>query len=197
MDSSSSSSVSSEDSKRRLSPDVASRLVIGEIVGAHGLRGEVRVRVTGDSGENLLKADSLWLARRIDEPSPRRVDVVGGGSGRAGEVRLHFEGVEDRDAAEALRGLRILTEASALPKLPEGEFYWHELVGCRVESEAGLAVGIVQEIWETGAHDVLVVVDERGVRRLVPTAAELLKSIDLAARRIVVVDLPGLLDPVS
>ena len=187
----------SRDPKHRLSSDVASRLVIGEIVGAHGLRGEVRVRVTGDSGANLLKAESLWLARRIDEPSPRRVEVVGGGSGRAGEVRLRFEGIEDRDAAEALRGLRILTEARALPKLPEGEFYWHELVGCRVESAEGISVGTVQEIWETGAHDVLVVVDEQGVRRLVPTAAELLKTIDLAARRIVVVDLPGLLDPVS
>jgi len=196
MDSSSASD-SARDSNDRLSPDASSRLVIGEIVGAHGLRGEVRVRVTGDSGENLLNAESLWLARRIDDPSPRRVGVRGGGSGRAGEIRLRFEGIDDRDAAEALRGLRILTEASALPKLPEGEFYWHELVGCRVESEAGLVAGVVQEIWETGAHDVLVVVDERGVRRLVPTAAELVKTIDLAARRIVVADLPGLLDPVS
>lgn len=192
-----SSSDASRDSDNRLPSDVGLRLVIGEIVGAHGLRGEVRVRVTGDSGQNLLNAESLWLARRIDEPSPRRVGVRGGGSGRAGEIRLHFEGIDDRDAAEALKGLRILTEASALPKLPEGEFYWHELVGCRVESEAGLVAGIVQEIWETGAHDVLVVVDERGARRLVPTAAELVKTIDLAARRIVVADLPGLLDPVS
>lgn len=196
MDSSSARD-SARDSKDRLPPDAASRLVIGEIVGAHGLRGEVRVRVTGDSGENLLNAQSLWLARRIDDPSPRRVGVCGGGSGRVGEIRLRFEGIDDRDAAEALKGLRILTDASALPKLPEGEFYWHELVGCRVESESGLVAGVVQEIWETGAHDVLVVVDERGVRRLVPTAAELVKTIDLAARRIVVADLPGLLDPVS
>jgi len=174
-----------------------SRIVIGEILGAHGLRGEVRVRVTGDSDETLLGAATVWLARRPEEPSPRSVRVCGGGPGRQGEVRMRFEGVEDRDAAEALRGMRVMTELSALPELPEGEFYWHELVGCRVESEAGLGVGIVQEVWETGAHDVLVVVDERGVRRLVPTAAALLKSIDLKDRRIVVVDLPGLLDPVA
>lgn len=175
----------------------ASLIVIGEILGAHGLRGEVRVRVTGDSGDTLLDAESVWLARRPDEPSPRSIRVCGGGPGRPGEVRMRLEGVEDRDAAEALRGMRVMTELSALPELPEGEFYWHQLVGCRVESEAGLGIGIVQEIWETGAHDVLVVVDERGVRRLVPTAAALLKSIDLSDRRIVVADLPGLLDPVS
>ena len=173
------------------------RIVIGEIMGAHGLRGEVRVRVTGDSGDNLLGAESVWLARRPDDASPRRISISGGGPGRPGEVRLRLEGIEDRDTAEALRGLRVMTELSALPTLPEGEFYWHELVGCQVESESGLAAGVVQEIWATGAHDVLVVVDERGVRRLVPTAAELLKSIDLGIRRIVVVDLPGLLDPVS
>jgi 16S rRNA processing protein RimM len=179
------------------SPSIASRIVIGEILGAHGLRGEVRVRVTGDSAENILESEALWLARRPEDPSPRRVSVCGGGPGRAGEVRLRLQGIEDRDAAEALRGLRLMTETSALPKLPEGEFYWHELVGCRVESEAGIAVGVVQEIWATGAHDVLVVVDALGVRRLVPTAAELMKTIDLAARRIVVADLPGLLDAVS
>ena len=89
-----------------------------------------------------------------------------------------------------------MTDATALPSLPSGEFYWHELVGCRVQSESGLDAGVVQELWETGAHDVLVVLDERGVRRLVPTAAALMKSVDLEARRIIVVDLPGLLDPV-
>ncbi len=171
------------------------RIVMGEIVGAHGLRGDVRVRISGDSGDNLLEAEGLGLAR---DPAAggRPVRVSGGGPGRPGEVRIHFEGIEDRDAAEALRGQLVLGDRDALPPLPSGEFYWHELVGCRVESEAGIEVGTVQEIWETGAHDVLVVLDERGQRRLVPTAAALMKSVDLAARRIVVADLPGLLDPV-
>lgn len=171
------------------------RIVIGEIVGAHGLRGEVRVRITGDSGESLLCAESLWLARDV-AAAGRMVGVCGGGAGRPGEVRIRFEGVDDRNAAEALRGQLVLADREALPPLPSGEYYWHELVGCRVESEAGLAVGTVHEIWETGAHDVLVVLDERGQRRLVPTAEALMKSVDLAARRIVVADLPGLLDPV-
>ncbi len=191
------SSPSQPGSNRSSPPDVAERIVLGEIVGAHGLRGEVRVRISGDSGENLLQAETLWLARGDGERAPRPAVVLAGGPGRPGEIRLRFEGVDDRDAAEALKGMRILTETRALPKLPEGEFYWHELVGCRVESESGEVAGVVQEIWETGAHDVLVVVDERGVRRLVPTAAALLKSIDVEARRIVVADLPGLLDPIS
>ena len=55
---------------------------------------------------------------------------------------------------------------------------------------------MVREIWETGAHDVLLVEDEEGVRRLLPTASELMREIDLEASRIVVVDLPGLLEPI-
>lgn len=174
-----------------------SRIVIGEIVGAHGLRGEVRVRITGDSADHLLEADTLWLGRGTEDATARRVDVLGGGPGRSGELRLRLDGIGDRDAAEMMKGLRIMTETSALPKLPSGEFYWHELVGCRVESEAGFVAGHVKEIWATGAHDVLVVLDELGVRRLVPTAAALMRSVDLEARRIVVADLPGLLDPVA
>lgn len=172
-----------------------SRIVLGEIVGAHGLRGELRVRVAGDSGENLLAAKTLWLAPPARGAVARACSVLGGGAGRGGEVRLRLEGVADRDAAEALKGHQLSIEASALPPLPEGEFYWHELVGCAVESAAGQALGRVQAIWETGAHDVLVIVDERGLRRLVPTAPELMQQVDLAHRRIVVADLPGLLDP--
>ncbi|MFO0691472.1 MAG: ribosome maturation factor RimM [Myxococcota bacterium] len=176
--------------------DSDSRIVLGEIVGAHGLRGEVRVRIAGDGGESLLDLEALWLGRGVDDATARRVAVLGGGPGRSGEIRLRLEGIGDRDRAEALRRLVVMTERSQLPALPAGEYYWHELIGCRVESESGAVVGTVQEIWETGAHDVLVVVDEGGVRRLVPTAEALMKSVDVEARRIVVAELPGLLDPV-
>jgi 16S rRNA processing protein RimM len=90
----------------------------------------------------------------------------------------------------------VTSPVTLLPELPAGEFYWYELIGCQVESEGGLQAGTVREIWQTGAHDVLVVEDEDGVRRLIPTAAELMKDVDLVARRIVVSDLPGLLEPV-
>lgn len=171
-------------------------VVLGQILGAHGLQGDVRVRITGDSASNLLEAEFVWLGRTPEDPARRRVSVARCGPGRPGEVRLRFEGIADRDAAEALKGHCVLTEAEQLAPLPEGEYYWHQLIGCRVESESGVAIGRVRELWETGAHDVLVVVDDSGLRRLVPTAAELMRSVDLEAGRIVVVDLPGLLDPV-
>ena len=172
------------------------RIVVGEIRGPHGLKGEVRVRIAGDGPETLLGAEALWLGKTPTDPEARRYQVHGCGLGRKGEVRLRFEGVEGREAVRRLVGLLVTSPATLLPELPAGEFYWYELIGCQVESEAGERAGIVREIWETGAHDVLVVEDEDGVRRLIPTAAELMKEVDLAARRIVIVDLPGLLEPV-
>ena len=172
------------------------RVVLGEVCGAHGLQGEVRVRVAGDAPDHLLRTDAVWLGRGAQDAEARRWVVERAGLARGGEVRMKLRGVDRRDQVQALVGQLVTTSPDRLEALPQGEFYWYELVGCRVESESGEVAGTVREIWETGAHDVLVVQDEDGRRRLVPTAEALMKEIDLEAGRIVVVDLPGLLEPV-
>jgi 16S rRNA processing protein RimM len=174
------------------------KVALGRVVGAHGVRGQVRVRVFGDGPENLLGALHLWLAdaaRGAEDPAPQHFEVEGGGPGRQGEIRLTLAGVGDRDAAAALRGRLVLAEAEALPALPEGEFYGFELIGCRVETTGGRPVGRVREIWDAGGRDVLVVEGDDGRPRLLPTARALMPEVDLARGRITVVDLPGLLDP--
>ncbi len=171
------------------------RIVLGEITGAHGVRGEVRVRIASDSPDPLFQLESVWIGRGPSDPEARRYAVLDCALARAGQVRLRLDGISSREAVAGLVGQLITAPPSVLPDLPEGEFYWYELIGCRVESESGEWVGTVREIWETGAHDVLLVEDEQGVRRLVPTAGALMTEIDIAARRIVVVDLPGLLEP--
>jgi len=169
-------------------------VVLGQLAGAHGLRGQVRIRYFGDRPDNLLAQDVVWLGRERDDAAARRFEVSAAGSGRAGEVRLTLAGVGDRDAAQELRGLLVLGNPDELPSLPEGDYYWHELMDCRVESSDGRLLGQVGEIWQTGAHDVLVVVDERGGQHLVPTAREVMTEVDLEHQRIVIELLPGLWD---
>jgi 16S rRNA processing protein RimM len=169
------------------------RVVLGRIAGAHALGGEVRVRVFGDGPENLLRQPLVWLGEERDDPAARAYEVRAAEPGRPGEVRLALEGVGDRDAAAALRGLLVIGDPAELPRLAPGEYYFYELVGCRVEGRDGHPVGTVREIWDTGAHDVLVVEDAAGRRHLLPTARELMREVDLAARRIVVDIVPGLL----
>jgi 16S rRNA processing protein RimM len=175
-------------------------LVLGLVVGAHGLRGELRVRWLGDGPENLAGMPAVELASGLDDPEPRHFTVSRVRDGRRGEVRVILEGIGDRDAAEGLRGLQVIGEAGHLEPLEPGEYRWYELVGCRVfraHPETGSPaelIGEVREIWETGAHDVLVVEDEEGQRHLLPAAQAFLREIDPAGRRIVYEVIPGLLD---
>lgn len=158
------------------------------------------MRVLGDGPEHLLACSEVALAdpaRGPGDPAPKRFEIEGGGRGRPGEVRLQLRGVRDRESAHALRGRLVLAPAARLSPLSEGEFYWFQLVGCRVESADGRRVGRVRELWDTGAHDVLVVEGDDGRDRLIPTVRALLREIDLEAGRIVVEDLPGLLEPAS
>ena len=170
------------------------KVELGRVVGSHGLRGAVRVRFFGDDPQHLMNAEEVWLGEGREDRHAKSFGVLSGGMGRAREVRLELAGVADRDAADALRGRYVLALARDLEPLQADEFYWHELVGCSVYTEAGIRVGEVCEIWETGAHDVLVVRDAEGRQNLIPTARELTREIDREARRIVVASLPGLID---
>ena len=170
-------------------------VVLGRVMGAHALRGEVRVRYFGDGPGVLLHADRVYLG--ADDTRPDRAtahDVKGSGTGRAGEVRLLLEGVPDRNAAEALKGRFVFGELALLPTLGDDEFYWYELVGCEVVSEDGRRIGTVRELWETGAHDVLVVQDDDGGQVLLPTAREFMIGVDRERRRVEYRLMPGLLD---
>ena len=153
------------------------------------------MRVYGDGPENLLGAREIGLAdpeRGGDDPAPQHHEIEGGGTGRGGEVRLRLAGIADRAAAARLEGRLVTVPAGDLPRLPQGDFYWHELVGCEVRLDEGTALGQVREIWDTGAHDVLVVQDARGRKHLIPTAREFVTDIDTAARTITVSSRPGL-----
>jgi 16S rRNA processing protein RimM len=174
-------------------------VVLGRIVGAHGLRGQVRVRWLGDGPEHLLAAKKVELAegRGIDDPAPAAFEVEGGGRGRSGEVRLALRGVDRREIAETLRGRLVMVDAAELPRAQAGEAYWFELVGCQVETPSGYVVGRVRELWETPAHDTLVVIGADGREYLIPAAPALLRQLDVAAKRIVIEDLPGLIDPIE
>jgi 16S rRNA processing protein RimM len=173
------------------------RLIVGQIVGAHGIGGEVRVRILADDAAQLLGTKRFALSRSgADDPHATETENQGGTRGRAGEVRLALRGVADRDAAEALRGTLVLADVADLPPLPAGGLYWYELVGCAVETAAGERVGTVTGMLETGAaHDVLEVAGDDGRPRLIPMVTALLRSVDVPNRRIVLEDIAGLADP--
>ena len=103
------------------------------------------------------------------------------------ETSLRIQGIHvaDRDAAESWVGAQIWVERSALPKLPQGEYYWADLEGLSVETVEGVVLGVVSHLFATGANDVVAVKGER--ERLIPfVQPDVIRSIDLAQERMVV-----------
>jgi len=185
-----------------VSPDAArdreepGRVVLGRVVGAHGLVGELRVRFSGEGPEHVLGADRVFLSR-ASEPSTdaraRAFEVVRAAPGRPGEVRLELRGIADREDARDHQGDWVLVEAAELPTPDAGEHYWYELIGCTAVDEAGRTIGRVKELWDTPGHDLLVIEDDAGAQHLVPAIDAFLREVDPEARRIVVAVIPGLL----
>jgi 16S rRNA processing protein RimM len=110
-----------------------------------------------------------------------------------GTTRLVLQGLDGPDAAEAMRGAIVLVAAADLPTAGPGEFYYFQAVGCEVITTAGRRVGIIEEVFSTGANDVLVVRD-RGIEVLVPAIEDVVRAMDLDARQITIEAVPGLLD---
>lgn len=170
------------------SPDEAT-VAVGEIVGAHSLRGLVRLRpyqfpapsLTADRRVLLERAGVRREVRLLSVQAHSRVLLVG------------LDGVTDRTAAEALAGTVVLVRQRDLPPLAADEFYHHEVVGFAVETEAGEALGTVAETMSTGLHDVWVVRDGAH-EHLIPVIADVVRAIDREAKRIVIAPMPGLLD---
>jgi 16S rRNA processing protein RimM len=164
-------------------PLAAVRLTVGTVVGAHGVRGELKVRLTTDDPEHLRRGvvKRVWVG---DEPGARRLLGV---RLHAGQALVRVQGIATREAALALRGqpLRI-AGADARPLAP-GEFYLYQVIGLDAVDEAGRALGRVTDILETGAHDVFVVTPPAGgPDLLLPNHPEVVLDVRPAEGRMVV-----------
>lgn len=110
---------------------------------------------------------------------------------RGAQVVLSLEGIDDRDAAEGLRGWLVQVPEHEAWKLPKGRYYWHQIVGLDVVTKDGRRLGAVAEILETGANDVYVVKREGG-ELLLPAIKDVVKKISPERGEMVVELLPGM-----
>lgn len=162
-------------------------VVVGRIGPAHGLRGEVFV-------EPLTDEPGRRFAPGAEVESKAGVFTVAASRMHSGKLVVRFCEIEGRTAAEAARGteLTCLVDPDELPEDPE-EFYDHQLVGLRVQTIDGAAVGTVERVQHGGAQDLLVIgTPDREI--LFPFVTALVPEVDVRAGRIVIDDQPGLLD---
>lgn len=156
------------------------RVLVGEIHRAHGLRGEVKVEVHSDIAERFDRGQELLLVE--GRRPPRRLRVRSSRPAKGG-LLVGFEGISDRDQAEALRGARLEVEATDVPEPPDGFYYYFQLQGCRcVDAELG-ELGEVVDVVEDGGG-VLLEVAQLDEKLLLPFVDAFLVQVDIEGRRI-------------
>jgi 16S rRNA processing protein RimM len=164
------------------------KVCLGTIVGVHGVQGAVRIKsFTADP------ADIAAYGAVRDESGARRFEVKVLGQAR-GAVLARLSGIADRNAAEALRGLRLYVARAALPETNEDEFYHADLIGLPVETTEGAALGRVSAVHNFGAGDILELRADDGRELLLPFSDAVVPAIDFAAGRIVAAPPASLLE---
>jgi 16S rRNA processing protein RimM len=135
-------------------------VTLAAVAGAHGVKGELRLKLFSDSVESLGRHERLFVAG----VERRLLDVRDGGK----VAVARFEGVGDRSAAEALRGSLVEIDRAALPPLEDGEYYHADLIGLTCVDRAGESVGTVLCVENFGAGDLLEVETPEGKSALIP-----------------------------
>jgi 16S rRNA processing protein RimM len=169
--------------------DLPETVSVGRVLRPHGVRGEVVVEALSDVPERFEKGSRLMASRGGGAPFPLVVAV--GRVHKNGAV-VRFEGVEDRDQAEELRGLDLEVSRSEVPAAPEGTYYQYELLGCLCRND-GEEIGRVVEVLEDGGG-LLLIVEGEGRRVPVPFVKAFLREVDVASGLIDVSLPPGLLE---
>ncbi|WP_294172742.1 ribosome maturation factor RimM [uncultured Sphingomonas sp.] len=138
----------------------ARRVALAAVAGAHGVSGELRLKLFTDTAESLAQHAAVFVGGR-----ERRL-LSAKAAGKGATARL--EGVNDRAAAESLRGSLIEVDRGSLPPLDEGEYYHADLTGMPCIDLKGTALGTISAVENFGAGDLLEVEDAAGKRALVP-----------------------------
>jgi 16S rRNA processing protein RimM len=167
---------------------VVQLLAVGRVARAHGVRGRILLVPYNEDSQELVRVGELWL--RAAEGEPRKYEVARAERANLGYL-VALRGVDDRDAADALRGLEALVDRAALPAADEDELYAVDLIGMSVVDAAGVERGTVVEVESAGLQDLLRV-DSAGKVALVPFG--LVREVDEAARRISIDAPEGLFD---
>lgn len=164
---------------------------MGRVVAPYGVYGWLKVVPDTEALDGLFDYDTWWLGKGDDwrevavETAKIHNDVI----------VAKLEGIDDRDAAFACKGKQIAVPRAQLPEPEENEYYWSDLIGLHVKNLQGVDFGLITEVFETGANDVLVVKStevkdkaekEKPQERLVPFIASVVLEVDLQAKTMLV-----------
>jgi len=157
----------------------AAGIVVGQIAGAFGVRGEVRLKSFCAAPEDI----AIYTPLTCDNGRVLRVVVITGAT--QGALIARIEGISTKEEADALKGQRLSADRARLPRLPDDEFYHADLIGLTVVDTGGATLGRVKAVLNHGAGDLLEVAGTGGDSLLLPFTHAVVPTVDLTAGRIV------------
>ena len=166
------------------------RLAIGAITGAHGVKGQFKVKPFTATPRDIAAYGPVWAGER-------RLTLSVMGMTAAGLVIVKAVEITDRDQAAALRGTALEVDRSALPDAGGDEIYHADLIGLAVETSDGDELGRIVALHDFGAGEIAEVGPVKGPTLMLPFGPEFVSQIDLAAARVVLTVPEGLLDPLN
>jgi 16S rRNA processing protein RimM len=164
--------------------------LIGHVIKAQGVRGELKVSPLSENPDRFRQLDTVQIKiNQINQAySVQQVKIAGR------FVFLKLLGIETRDEAAAVRGAEVLIGEQDLVHPSDDEFFVHDLVGCRVYSEKGDLIGFLTEVVQLRSNDVWVVTDEVKKEILIPAIKDIIRQVDLKGKKITIHLIEGLLD---
>ena len=160
-------------------------VVMGRIVAPYGIQGWLKVQPDTETLDGLFDYPDWWLGRedglRKSAWQKYHVETV---KVHVNILLVKLQGIDDRDAALAVKSRHIAVPREQLPKAGKGEYYWSDLIGLKVTNQQQADLGEVVDVFATGANDVLVVKAER--ERLLPFIAQVVLGVDLEVKTMLV-----------
>lgn len=163
------------------------KVITGKILSAHGIKGEVKVKPLTDNPHRFRRGHTLFV-----EKTEAELLITAVRDAANGLLIVKFKGLNDRTEAEKLRGSLLLVDAADVPPLPEGEYYHFQLLGMEVFEEDGSRLGVLSDFVDSGANDVYQIDCENGDRLLLPALKQVIRSVDVENKKMIVQLLPGL-----
>jgi 16S rRNA processing protein RimM len=164
---------------------------VGKVINTHGIRGEVKVLRISDFDDRFQIGGIVYLDKNNGELLKL---VIDGHRIHKGYDLLQFEGYHNINDVESFKGFNLKISEEQLTELDENEFYYYEIIGCEVHTTDNQYLGKIKEVLSPGANDVWVVKQPKGKDILIPYIEEVVKSVDIEAKNVMIEPMEGLLD---
>lgn len=166
---------------------------VGKIVNTHGIRGEVRVISSTDFTDERYKVGNTLFLFMDEKKEPIELKIASHRSHKNFDL-LTFEGLQNINIVEKFKGgILKVPESQLAPLEGENEFYFHEIIGCEVNTISGEEIGKIKEILTPGANDVWVIKGKGGKEILIPYIEQVVKEIDVKNKKVLIDPMEGLL----